>query len=423
MRSIAYELLSGHKLYADIFFTNLPLFAYISEIYFLITKGDIYVFYFTSSLEAALVAMVIYKIVYRETSDYITSLSSSLLYLFSLVILFVTNGQQGIITASLFAVVAYYFLQKGKYLLAGTFLSLCFLTKGYFIIVILPFFLKTLLQKNRKNYHLYIAFVTLTALVILPFVLGSLKEALRDTVQFYLSKGVGMSKGTIFQHVLIYDPLLLILLFYNILRIHKNLFFGTLSLLFIFYFTFSAGFYYVYLGMITPFLCISYPNFYFSLKKLFQPQKYIQITVVSMYVFYPLLMYLLSFSSLNKINHFPEMVATIKKEKPSYIYGVSSLSPILAYETGTPLLENIVDTNEDLYKNKIYDGTKLTREAIQKRTMLISVGSFYPDQNIREDIVNISIDKSLAKKHCRYVIGFRENIGAGVNMVNFYRCY
>ena len=117
------------------------------------------------------------------------------------------------------------------------------------------------------------------------------------------------------------------------------------------------------------------------------------------------------------------MVATIKKEKPSYIYGVSSLSPILAYETGTPLLENIVDTNEDLYKNKIYDGTKLTREAIQKRTMLIQVGSFYPDQNIREDIVNISIDKSLAKKHCRYVIGFRENIGAGVNMVNFYRCY
>src|SRR5207237_37833 len=82
----------------------------------------IYAFYFSYSLEAAFVSIVIYKIVYKETNDYITSLSSSLLYLFSLVTLFITNGQTGIITASLFAVIAYYFLKGQKYLLSGAFL-------------------------------------------------------------------------------------------------------------------------------------------------------------------------------------------------------------------------------------------------------------------------------------------------------------
>jgi hypothetical protein len=134
-------------------------------------------------------------------------------------------------------------------------------------------------------------------------------------------------------------------------------------------------------------------------------------------------MYLFSFSSLNKVNHFSEMIATIKKENPSYIYGVSNLTPILGYETNTPLLENIIDTNEDLYKNKIYNGIELTKRAIRQKTILITVGSYYPEQGISNNIVNLSIDKTLAEKYCQYIKGFKENVDTGVNMVNFYKCY
>ena len=59
----AYKLIHGQMLYKDIFFTNLPLFPYISAIYLFLTGGNIYGFYFTSSIEAVLVAVFIYKIV------------------------------------------------------------------------------------------------------------------------------------------------------------------------------------------------------------------------------------------------------------------------------------------------------------------------------------------------------------------------
>ena len=418
-----YKLLHGQRLYTDIFFTNLPLFPYISALYFLLTRGNIYAYYFTSSIEATLVAILIYKIIYRETSDYLSSTISALLYLFSLVTLFITKGQSGIITASLFLVITYYFLLKKKYLLSGIFLSVCFLTKGYFIVVIPAFFLKVFILKDREKYYFYIGFLVLTSLVFLPFTFTSFKEIFAETVKFYVSKGAGIPKETILQYVFTYDPLLFLLFVYNILRIKKNLFFGTLCLFFLFYFIFSSGVYYLYLSMIVPFLCISYPSFYYSIQKRLQYQKYVLEPFVLVYILYVSLVYLLSFSSSNKVNYFSEMINIVKKEKPSYLYGVSGLSAILAYETGTPLLENIIDTNEDLYKNNIYDGRKLTKKAIQQKAMLISVGRFYPQQSIRENIVNISIDKTLAEKSCHYVKGFSENIDAGVNMINFYRCY
>lgn len=419
----AYELLHGKLLYKDIFFTNLPLFPYISAFYFFLTRGNIYGYYFTASVEAAFVGLVIYKIVYRETQDYFISIASVSLYSFSLITLFITNGQTGIITASFFATLAYYFLQGKKYILSGIFLSLCFLTKGYFIVAILPFFISNLFIKHKNKYNLYIGFIFVTGIILLPFVFTSWNEVLRDTIQFYLSKGSGMSKTAILQYLIFYDPFLLALLIYNLFRIHKNLLFGMLSLFVTSYFIFSAGFYYAYFSMIVPFLCISFPDSLYSLMRASNIKKNVLVILTGVYIFYPLFIYVFLFSSQNQVVHFSQMIETIKKEKPTYIYGISSLSPALAYETNTPLLENIIDTNEDLYKNKIYNGTKLTKEAIHKRAMLISVGSFYPNQNIREDVVNISIDKTLAEKYCHYVKDFDENIDAGVNRVNFYKCY
>src|SRR3989344_8518220 len=69
--NIAYQIFQGKLLYKDIFFSNFPFFSYVSSFYYIITGKNIELFYFTSTIEVAIITTFIYFIVYRKTKDYI----------------------------------------------------------------------------------------------------------------------------------------------------------------------------------------------------------------------------------------------------------------------------------------------------------------------------------------------------------------
>ena len=97
-----YKLLTPQLLYKDALFFNLPLFAYVSSIYYLITSGDILMFYATALLEVAIITFLTFFIVYTKTKSYTISVISSLLYMFSSVVLVTSDHQTGVFTASIF---------------------------------------------------------------------------------------------------------------------------------------------------------------------------------------------------------------------------------------------------------------------------------------------------------------------------------
>ena len=137
--NIAHQIVNGKLLYQDIFFSNFPVFAYLSSFYFLITGKNIELFYFTSSIEVTIITVLIYFITYRKTKDYIISILSSSLYIFSLMVLSTSDHQTGVFTAVLFAVLSYLFLQERKIVLSGIFIALSIFTKAYFF----PIFVST----------------------------------------------------------------------------------------------------------------------------------------------------------------------------------------------------------------------------------------------------------------------------------------
>ena len=83
----AYEMLQGKSLYKDIFFTNFPLFMYISSLYITLTGGNIYLYYFTAVIEVAVTATIIHLIVRDKTEKVLPSTLASSIYLFSYLIL------------------------------------------------------------------------------------------------------------------------------------------------------------------------------------------------------------------------------------------------------------------------------------------------------------------------------------------------
>ena len=84
--NIANQIFQGKLLYKDIFFSNFPFFSYVSSFYYIIIGKNIELFYFTSSVEIAIITTFIFLIVYKKTKDYIISIISSLLYIFSLLL-------------------------------------------------------------------------------------------------------------------------------------------------------------------------------------------------------------------------------------------------------------------------------------------------------------------------------------------------
>src|SRR3989338_5346813 len=109
-----YQLLQGKVLYRDIFFTNFPLLPYISSLYFLLTAGNLPLFFFTASIEAIFVGFMIYIIVLKENNSKLLALLASSVYLYSFIVLTTSNHQTGVFIASLFAVLSYLFFIKQK---------------------------------------------------------------------------------------------------------------------------------------------------------------------------------------------------------------------------------------------------------------------------------------------------------------------
>ncbi|KKQ42986.1 MAG: hypothetical protein US59_C0001G0028, partial [Candidatus Levybacteria bacterium GW2011_GWB1_37_8] len=121
--NVAFRILQGQLPYKDFFFANFPIFAYISSFYYFLAFGNINLFYLTSIIETIIVTFFIYIISYAKTKNYLISITSSLLYIYSFIILSTSDHQTGVSTASLFAILAFYFFNKEKSFISGLFIA------------------------------------------------------------------------------------------------------------------------------------------------------------------------------------------------------------------------------------------------------------------------------------------------------------
>src|SRR3990167_11294080 len=87
----AYQLLQGKVLYRDIFFTNFPVLPYISMIYFYIVGKSLSWYYITAAIEASIVSFLLFYLILQKTKEKLIALTTSLLYLFSFIILATTD--------------------------------------------------------------------------------------------------------------------------------------------------------------------------------------------------------------------------------------------------------------------------------------------------------------------------------------------
>jgi len=420
----AYQIFNGKLLYKDIFFSNFPVFSYVSSFYYFITGKNIELFYFTSSIETAIITSLIYFITYKQTKNFIISTVSSGLYIFSFMVLSTSDHQTGVFTASLFAVLSYLFLQERKIVLSGIFIALSIFTKAYLLPVIISFFAFLLIKKGWKNLLKFGVPFAITGLILLfPFLIQAPQQLLSDIFGFSLTRPVGLSKINIMWFFITKDFPLFILLLFNIFNIRKNILFGLISIFSIVFFFAYQDVYYLYLNFLTPFLCLSFYEIYYFLKGKFNLQRLVIPTIVLFLLLLNLTTYITSYSNLGKLEDFNKIKRTIDSEKPKYLYGVNDITPALVTLTNIPALDNVNDAHEYFFIRKMYDKELLTNKAVDSRTMIIAHGADYPQSNIKQDILDNIFVKETIYKNCNLILSVPAVSEGDANRINLFKCY
>jgi hypothetical protein len=421
--NIAYQMSHGKILYKDIFFSNFPLFSYISLFYY-VTLKNIDLFYFTSIIEAAITTFFIYLITFKKTKNYLVSVTSSALYLFSFMVLSTSDHQTGVFTASLLGVLGYYFLQEKKYLTSGIFMALTILAKAYFLPIFLSFFFYIAIKKGFRNLIRFIIGLALASIVVLALpLIQAPKEFFSDIFGFSLTRPVGLPKMNILWFFVAKDFYFFFLLLFNFANFRKNIFFGLITVFSILFFFGYQDVYYLYLNFLATFLSLSFYEFYSFSSNKFNLQKLVIPTIILILIVLNLYIYISGYRNLGKLNDFDSIIRTVKNENPKYLYGTIDITPALISILNIPALENVNGAHEYFFEKGIYDKKKLTDKAVNTKTIIITHGADYPQYGIKQEILdNIFVNETIYK-NCKNILSVPVFAEGDANRINLFKCY
>lgn len=420
---IARQILHGSFLYNDIFFTNLPFFAYFSVFYYLLTGANLYLFYVTAFIEVIGIGLLIYYIVWSKTKNFTYSFLCYSLFLFSTHVLMTISSQVGIFTATIFALLAYLMYEKKKFILSGIFLGLCIVTKAYFAPVLIAFLVTIFLKQKRKDIRMFvISFVCTVMIVLIPFLLFATQNFWFQLFQYSLVKKGEFLKHLILGNFLVVDTLLFCISLFAIARIKKDLFFGVLTVCFYLFFIFQRSFHSMYLLVVIPFLCVyAYVPFQIIQERM-GLQRMVIPTVVVLYCIYTAIMSF-NYYSYNQLPDYEQLVTDVQKINPEYIYGTSFITTAVAHSTNTPLLLSSVDTDDGLFMSGVLDNKSLTKKAIEEDTAVVVWGIEYHDgQTLRKEVFNQAVDKEELYQECTREGEYPFRGPYNINRLYLYKC-
>lgn len=267
-----------------------------------------------------------------------------------------------------------------------------------------------------------IGIIIATGIILLPSLIIAPQDLIKDVFTYSLTRSQGIDKSNILLFFIKHDFLLFLTFLVNILLIKKRLFFGVFSIFALIFVLLYQDIYYLYLNFAIPFLALSFALLTPRIQERLKVKPLIITTIVLVFIVVNLIIYFSSFRNLQKITNIEQIVSVVKKQNPKVLYGTNDIAPALAYLTNTPLLQNILDTNENIYKKGFLDAKTLTREAISQHALVISKGVFYPTFNVRDDIVSEIFDKEALKKSCTLLESYPIKTEGLENRLNLFTC-
>lgn len=421
----ASRILQGAIVYRDMFFTNAPLFAYISALYLFLVGGSVKLFYITSLIEICITSFFLYKIIEIRTKSPLFSVIGLALYLNSFIVLATSVYQTGIFTVTLFATASYFFFLKKQWILTGVMLALMVLVKGYFLPVALGLGLYSLWKERTGSYLIVLAGSITLFIVMLPTFLFAREEFFNQVFGYTLNRPAGLNKLVITRFFLQAHWVLLlsfVSFFYFWKKVKIELLILAFCSLFLFIF---KDVYFFYFNMLMPFVTIA---FSVCIKEFVEKVKgefavLTMIVILVLHIILSLQLFFSGYTHTGVIFDEHKLVKKVLEEKPDVIYGTPDYTPLLSYQTKIPTLNNMNDANPNLFIAGVYNKKKITEDIFKQRTLVIDYGAEYPQAGIDIKVFGEIVDADQILEKCKLVESVPIISEGHANKLNIFRCY
>lgn len=429
---MAQHILQGKLLYKDIFLTNLPFFPYLSTMYWVLVGKDPLWFYRTAALEAVLTALLIYLITSGKNLPRSIPVMAAISYLFSFIVLATSDHQTGIFFASLMATLSYFLYQREKYILSGVTLALMVATKGYFLPIAAAFIFYDFWKRRRLNWKL-VAAATLTLLIILlPTLLTAPSSFIANIFGYTIFRPSGLEKGPLFSFFFLHDWLLAGMLFFCLFNFKRSPLLGLIIAFGSAFLLIFQDIYLFYINLLVPFLCIALADAIpLFMKKVGRLNGILVATLIlSLALILNLRTYFQQYREIQRVKHIERIVAVIQKEKPQVLFGTPELTPILSYLTDIPLMNDVIDTNANLFIRHIYSLDQFGKDIFKQKTMVVTLGADNTvhrrdgaQERIYDPITSSTFQQLPLEKKCKIVLSQPVYADGIVNRINIWKCY
>lgn len=416
------KLLQGGLLYKDLFFTNFPLFPYVSSMYRVLINGNIESYYKTSIGEALITAVLLFYILHNQTKNRRISFLGSALYLFSFITLVTSDYQTGIYTASIFLTSAYFLWVKKKPFWTGIFLGLSIMVKAYCLPIVVAFVVYSFLQNKSKAVGILLGVIISSFVVLIPSIIFARAGFIKDVFMYSLFRLPGLNKSTIIWFFVQHDISLFLLLVLGAVQIRKNTLLGLILVFSTLFFLAYQDTYYLYLEVFVPFIILVLPQAFYLASSIHKKGAVVLYGFFGIIVFFNLYVYLSGFTRLNTIRNVDYIVKTIQKAKPRYLYGGMETTSLFSEKSNIPLLPGVSDTNTNIFRKHFLNAKQLTQKAVMSKTLIIAKGGTYADtQDLLLDEV---YEAHMVRKSC-HVITQTEVITESpeINTISVWKCY
>jgi len=300
------------------------------------------------------------------------------LYLFSFLILSTTDYLTGLHFVNCLIVLAYFFRKKPY--LSGIFWGLATLIKLYVIPGFIGWMIVLFMQKKWPQFKkTAIAYIATGALIMLPFLILSPDNVINHIILHQFNRPKGLSKLNIFRFFIQHDLLLLLTVGFNFyLTKHKKFLIPLLCWL-IFYVIFK-DLYYLYLGVMAPWIILSLVNFWQALEKKLNCQKNnlgSQLVLMSLIMLFFTQIIGLNFYQKNiqqqgVFTQAPAVAEYINTLPTKPLYGSHEVAPLVALLSHRQLFDHQIDTNAQLFGSGALDKNEISQAAAEQGVYLLT---------------------------------------------------
>jgi len=376
---MANRILAGQRPYQDFLLADPPLLVYLLAGVKLIIGDKIILFQTLPIFLEAATAWFLFLIIKNQTKKTWIAAWSAIFYLSSFLILSTSDFITGLHFINFFITSALLLHLKQKDFLSGLLWATAILIKLYVVPGFAAWLLFLFFKKKYPQLKKCFVGALLTGLIImLPFLLLNFKELIDYILLHQLNRPPGIPKTRIWLLFLKKDWAWLFTAGAGLyLARHRVWLYPILAWLG-FYLIFT-DLYYLYLGVLAPWLALGFAEFLQWLsKKLDKNNNKTQI--ITSFVFLLLLMNLTHWPDYWNNFHSQHIItqeqlkelSIISQEHQLPIYGNHEIAPLVALHSNQTLFGNHIDTNGQLFGSGVLDKEKISQQAVETGILLLT---------------------------------------------------